>query len=212
MADRTGIMTFLTDFADQAVVLPVVLAVALVLAMGGWGRAALLWLGAVGLTFGAVLGLKLGFLACGPVFGPWSIHSPSGHTAAAAMVAGGLAVLLAARRASVWPAAAAVAASVAALAGGLIGFSRVTLGFHSVPEVLLGGLIGTAGAMLFARHARRGMGARAFRRPVPLLAIPLLVALLLHGMRLPAEAAIWQVSLGALDFVPACRTGGAGVL
>ncbi len=208
MADRTGIMTFLTDFADQAVVLPVVASVALVLAMGGWGRAALLWLGAVGLTFGVVLGLKLGFLACGPVFGPWSIHSPSGHTAAAAMVAGGLAVLLAARRASVWP----VAAAVAALAGGLIGFSRVTLGFHSVPEVLLGGFIGTVGAVLFARHAQSGMGARAFRRPVPLLVIPLLVALLLHGMRLPAEAAIWQVSLGALDFVPACRTGGAGVL
>jgi hypothetical protein len=40
-----------------------------------------------------------------------------------------------------------------------------------------------------------------------LLAVVVLVAVLLHGTRLPAEAAIWKVSRGALDFVPACRAG-----
>ena len=63
-------MIFLTDFFDQAVVLPVVAAVAAVLALLGWWRGAIGWLLAVGVTFGAVLILKLGFLACGPVFGP----------------------------------------------------------------------------------------------------------------------------------------------
>jgi len=35
--------------------------------------------------------------------------------------------------------------------------------------------------------------------------VAFVVAMLLHGMRLPAEAAIWRLSHGALDFVPACR-------
>lgn len=195
-------MIFLTDFADQAVVLPLVAVIALVLAAGGWTRAALLWLGAVGLTFTVVLGGKLGFLACAPVFGPWAIHSPSGHTAAAAMVAGGLAVLLSARPAAAWPAA--------MLAAAAIGASRVVLGFHSVPEVLLGGAIGTAGAVLFARHAHGASAPRLFRHRAALVAVLLAVALPLHGARLPAEAAIWRASHGMLDFVPACQGKAAG--
>src|ERR1051326_4502016 len=91
-------MTFLTDFADQAVMLPIVLAVAVALAAMGWWRGALAFLGVVAVTFAAVLTLKLGFLACRPVFGPWSIESPSGHTAAASVVAGGLAALLTGKR------------------------------------------------------------------------------------------------------------------
>src|SRR5450432_1483592 len=62
----TGGMNFLTDFADQAVVLPVAVVVAIVLAVMGWRRGALVWLGVLGVTFGVILVLKLGFLACGP--------------------------------------------------------------------------------------------------------------------------------------------------
>ena len=40
-------MRFLTDFADLAVVLPVVLAIAIVLVLQGWRRGALVWLGAL---------------------------------------------------------------------------------------------------------------------------------------------------------------------
>ncbi len=186
-------MIFLTDFFDQAVVLPVVAAVAAVLALLGWWRGAIGWLLAVGVTFGAVLILKLGFLACGPVFGPWSLRSPSGHTAAAAMVAGGLAALAAGRRSAAVP--------VAVLAAGMIGATRVALGFHSVAEVCLGGAIGVAGAALLPGLA----GRRRARRPVALLLAACVVAVVLHGLRLPAEAAIWHASQGGLDFVPACR-------
>ena len=189
-------MTFLTDFADQAVILPVVVAIAAVLAMLGWWRGAISWLFAVGTTFGAVLGLKLGFLACGPVFGPWSLHSPSGHTAAAAMVAGGLAALATGRR--------HVALPVAILAAGVIGATRVGLGFHSVPEACLGGALGVAGAALLPGLAAR----QRARRPVSLLVAAAVVAAMMHGLRLPAEAAIWRASQGGLDFVPACRGGG----
>src|ERR1700722_3268120 len=93
MLVRSGIMKFLTDFADQAVVLPVVAAVAIVLFAQGWRRGALVWLGVVSATFAAVLVLKLAFQACGPVFGPWDLQSPSGHTAAASVVVGGFVAL-----------------------------------------------------------------------------------------------------------------------
>jgi membrane-associated phospholipid phosphatase len=186
-------MEFLTDFADQAVVLPIAAAVAVVLAAQGWWRGAFAWIGVVAITFGVILALKLGFLACGPVFDPMSLRSPSGHTAAASVVAGGLVALLAGRRLAV--------TLFALLAAIVIGLSRLELGVHSVPEVIIGGLTGVAGAALLSRLA----GPPPSRRPVSLLAVAFVVAMLLHGMRLPAEAAIWRLSHGALDFVPACK-------
>jgi len=186
-------MMFLTDFADQAVVLPIVVAVAIVLAAQGWRRGALAWLGVIGATFGVVLLLKLVFMACGPVFGPWALRSPSGHTAAACAVAGGVVVMVAGRHLAVL--------LVAVLAALAIGVSRLELGFHSPPEVVAGAAIGISGAMALLHFA----GRPPRTRPVPLLAVPAVVALLLHGLHLPAEAAIWRVSQGALDFVPACR-------
>ncbi len=186
-------MTFLTDFADQAVVLPVVASIALMLLLRGWWRGAAAFLGVVAATFGMVLVLKLGFLACGPVFAPSRLHSPSGHTAAAAMVAGGLTALLTNDRRGVW--LLALAAAIA------IGLTRVILGFHSIPEALLGGVLGVTGALILPRLAGP---VPPGRRLSPLLAAAT-VAVLLHGTRLPAEAAIWRASEGMLDFVPACR-------
>jgi membrane-associated phospholipid phosphatase len=187
------LMRFLTDFADQAVVLPIVGAVSVVLAAQGWWRGALAWLCVVGVTFGAILALKLSFLACQPVFAPWALLSPSGHTAAAAVVAGGLVAL--------FTGSLRVVLSVALLAAVAIGASRLELGFHTLPEVLIGGLTGIVGAALLFRLA----GTQPPRRKVPLIAVVFIVAILLHGMRLPAEAAIWRMSRGMLDFVPSCR-------
>jgi membrane-associated phospholipid phosphatase len=188
-------MSFLTDFADQAVVLPVALAVAVVLAAMGWRRGALVWLGVVGATFGVVLMLKFGFIACGPVFSPWDLRSPSGHTAAASVLAGGFVTLLAGSP----PAALAVSV----LAAAMFGFSRVELGYHSVPEVFLGAAIGVAGAVVLSRLA----GRPPVMRPLRLLGVAVLVAWLLHGGHLQAEQVIWRFAEGRLDFVPACRAG-----
>jgi membrane-associated phospholipid phosphatase len=187
-------MTCLTDFADQAVVLPVALAVAIMLVAMGWRRGAFAWLGVLGGTFGAILVLKLGFLACEPVFVPWDLRTPSGHTGAAAFVAGGLATLLGAR--------ALIALAVAAAAAALIGSSRVELGAHSIPEVLIGAAAGITGAGLLARLVNRPP---PITRPVTLLAVAVVVAVLVHGTRLPAEQVIRRVATGMLDFIPACR-------
>lgn len=186
-------MRFLTDFADQAVVLPVVLAVAVALALQGWRRGALAWLAVIAGTFGAMLGLKLAFLACSPLFGPMDIQSPSGHTAAAAVVMGGLAGLLTRRHISVLPAA--------VLAALVIGFSRLWLAQHSLPEVIVGASVGMVGAAVLPRLA----GPVPTLRIAPLVLMAIGVAALFHGLHLPAEAAIRHTAFRAAQYIPACR-------
>lgn len=186
-------MRYLTDFADQAVILPLVLATAIALAIQGWRRGALLWLIVVAATFTATLALKLMFLACSPIFGPMDIHSPSGHVAAATVVAGGLAAMLSRRRANILP--------VALLAAIVIGVSRLVLGVHSLPEVVLGALIGLTGAAALLRFA----GTPPRLKIAPLVAVIVVVAALFHGLHLPAEAAIRHTAFRAAQYIPACR-------
>jgi membrane-associated phospholipid phosphatase len=184
---------YLTDFADQAVILPLVLAVAVALAVQGWRRGALIWLIVVGATFAATLTFKVVFLACSPLFGPMDVHSPSGHVAAATVVGGGLAAMIFRQRASILP--------VALLAAVVIGVSRLVLGMHSFPEVVVGALIGLAGAVAMLRFA----GPPPHLRIAPLVAVIVVVAALFHGLHLPAEAAIRHTAFRAAQLIPACR-------
>jgi membrane-associated phospholipid phosphatase len=185
---------YLTDFADQAVILPLVLAVAIALAVLGWRRGALIWLLVVAGTFSATVAFKLMFLACSPVFGPLDVHSPSGHVAAATVVSGGLAAMFTRRRVSILPAA--------VLAAIVIGVSRVVLGMHTLPEVIVGAMIGLVGAAALLRLA----GPPPPRlRVAPLIAVVVVVATVFHGLHLPAEAAIRRTAFSAAQFIPACR-------
>ena len=125
-------VSFLTDFADQAVMLPLALAVAVLLAGSGWWRGALAWVLAVGLTFGAIGLGKLVLAACGPLQIGDALQSPSGHTASATLIYGGLCGLVLrwarpAERRRPLLAAAAIAA--------LIGITRVALQAHTWSEV-----------------------------------------------------------------------------
>jgi membrane-associated phospholipid phosphatase len=185
---------YLTDFADQALILPLVLAIAVALAVQGWRRGALTWLIVVAGTFAATLSFKLLFLACSPVFGPMDVHSPSGHVAAATVVAGGLAAMLTRHRATIVPAA--------VLAAIVIGVSRLALGAHTLPEVIVGALIGLAGAAALLRFA--GTPPPTLRI-APLLAVIVIVAAICHGLHLPAEAAIRHTAFRFTEFIPACR-------
>ena len=189
----TGGVRYLTDFADQAVILPLVLAVAVALAVQGWRRGALVWLVVVAGVFFATLMFKVMFLACSPLFGPIDVHSPSGHVAAATVVTGGLAAMFTRRRASILPAA--------ILAAVVIGISRLVLGMHSLPEVVVGAMIGLAGAVALLRFA----GTPPLIRVAPLVLVVVVVAGVFHGLHLPAEAAIRHTAYRAAQFIPACR-------
>jgi membrane-associated phospholipid phosphatase len=198
-------MCFLTDFADQAVVLPVVATVALMLAVLGWRRGALAWLAAIGVSFAAVLVLKLVFATCGPALGLAALHSPSGHTAAAAVMAGGVAVALGRGR---W-----VVLASAGLGALLIGVTRVGLGLHTPVEVALGGILGVLGALGFTWLAGK---------PPPLrlrwlFTAVVAVAFLLHGRHLEAESRIRAAAFGlsvchamGIDSRGDRQSGGAG--
>jgi len=169
-SDISTRVKYLTDFADQAVILPLVLATAIALALQGWRRGALVWVIVVLGTFTATLGLKLICLACTPIFGPMDLHSPSGHVAAATVVTGGLAAMLTRRRAAILPAA--------LLAAVTIGVSRVVLGAHSLSEVVLGAMVGLAGAAALAGFA----GAPPRLKVLPLSGIVIVVDDLFIGL------------------------------
>ncbi len=186
-------MRYLTDFADQAVIIPLMVATAVALAVQGWRRGAAVWLIVVSATLAATLALKFMFLACAPLANPLDVHSPSGHVAAATVVAGGLAAMITRRRSSVFQAALLTAC--------LIGLSRLVLGMHTLPEVILGGLIGMTGVAALVRFA--GPPPRPQLRP--LVAVVVVIACLFHGLHFPAEAAIRHTALRAAFFIPACQ-------
>jgi hydrogenase/urease accessory protein HupE len=132
-------------------------------------------------------------IGCSPLFGPMDLQSPSGHVAAATVVAGGLAAMLTRRRDSIIP-----ASLVAAV---VIGVSRLVLGAHSVPEVIIGAMIGLAGAAALLRFAGRPPALRL----APLAAVIVVVAMVFHGLHLPAEAAIRHTAFRAAQYIPVCR-------
>jgi membrane-associated phospholipid phosphatase len=179
-------MHFVTDFADEAVVLPCAVAVGIALAAAGWRRGAWAWFAAIGATLAAVIAGKLVVYACAPI--P-SLHltSPSGHTAAFAVACGGVAALLGPRR---WRTPLATA-GVALAAAAVIGVTRVALGVHSRADVLAGAVIGTGGAALLAALA--GPRPESVRRAGP-IAAALVTLLAFHGAHLHAEGQIARLS------------------
>lgn len=170
----------ISDFADQAVTLPLAVGTGLLLAASGWRRGAIAWMVAIGATLGLIVLLKLRFFACDG-------GNPSGHTAAAAAVYGGLAGLIAGviRKDMRWAVgwAIVVGASLAVL----VGQSRLTLDKHSVAEVVVGGVIGIGGAAGFVGFAGTPFAGIRIAR---IVAMGLVVVLLLHGVRLSAEETI----------------------
>lgn len=182
------IADFVTDFADQAVLLPLAAVVAIVLALAGWWRGAIGWTLAIGAALALTLLLKLVFLACGHLIPGAALRSPSGHVAASGAIYGGLFAIVARIvakgrpiRRGLWTVLFTIAVIL------VIAASRLVLGAHSPPEVLLGGAVALCGAIAvdhFAGPPPERLGSR------PLLVLAILVMLGLHGIRMPAEAAI----------------------
>jgi membrane-associated phospholipid phosphatase len=188
-------MMFLTDFADQAVVLPIGAGVLLFLLGSGWLRGAAAWLIGVGGVLLVMLAAKMLAMACQRHLEGLGLSSPSGHTASAAVVYGGLVALLARHgRTGEWL---TIAASVACAA--VIGATRLALHMHTLEDVLVGLPIGMAGAVAI-RHIA---GARPKRlRQQWLIAIAIAVLLIFHGRKLQAEQPIRWL---ALDMWPLDR-------
>ena len=198
-------LTFVTDFADQAVILPMVAVVLLTLLAQRRWQVAGAWMLAVPGVLGTLLLLKVAGYACGwllPAFDPdrIALRSPSGHVASAAVVCSGV-VALQAGRLRVGAVSAAMYAALAVAA--VIGATRVLLGAHSVSEVVVAAGVGGAGAMAFARLSGRRLLEKS---GLPTAAAAVAVLVLFHGWHLPAETVIQSAAADKLrQWVPACR-------
>ena len=201
MFDPQRLTDFITDFGDQAVILPLAAAIALIFLVSGWRRGAAAWTVAIGATLGLMLLLKLAFLACGHLIPGTGIVSPSGHTAAAAVVYGGLAgiAMRSVTSNKYWLMACTLA--IAVLCAIVLGVSRLKLGVHSPAEVLAGGMIGVGGAV--SSTALAGVPSSKLRL-WHVLAVGLLILIVLHGAHLPAEDTIKSMAFTFWPF-SACR-------
>jgi membrane-associated phospholipid phosphatase len=181
-----------SDFADQAVVLPLAVGTALMFGLSGWRRGALAWSAAMGGTLGLILLLKLlRFFACDHLLLEARAKNPSGHTAAAAAVYGGLVAMVVQ---SVWNIERWALSCTAAITLPLavaIGQSRLMLGLHSTAEVVVGGAIGVGGAVAFVALA--GPPPHPFRISRVVI-VGLIIIALFYGFRMPVEAAIKSIA------------------
>ena len=186
-----AIWTFVTDFGDTAVTVPLAALMGCFLVAARQQRLAVGWALAIVGCAGAIGGLKLVLAACGYSLGVPGQASPSGHTAMSVAVYGGYAAVIGANLAR--PARALLIAGAAMLII-TIAVSRVTLGAHSPLEVWIGLAVGvTALGAIIAIVARLRRG----KLPIRWLVLPALaVALWFHGNRWPAESAIeWLVDI-----------------
>jgi membrane-associated phospholipid phosphatase len=172
-----SIATFITNFGDLAVLLPIAVAV---LAWLLWSpdsrRLAAAWAVAVVFCGGTIALLKVYFSACPTGV----IDSPSGHAALSILIYGGLALIVAERSK---PLAVPAIATGLGLALAIAG-SRLAIGAHDGVEVLIGLIIGSGTLVIF--------GTALLRNPVPIptrsmLAVAAVLAIGLHGQEVHAE-------------------------
>jgi membrane-associated phospholipid phosphatase len=191
-------MHLISDFGDSGVLLPLSLILTVALWRYQSSRAAVYFLSAAGFCLTVIVSLKLILIACGNAWGG-GIVSPSGHTSMSATVYG-VVGLVTARQAPYWQRPLIAFAMVAFVC--CIALSRIVLGAHSIAEVVLGFLVGTAAVYLFARQYFR-LGTRK----INLLLVGtsfVLVLLLLHGTRLPVEEFIRQLAAVGRTNLHAC--------
>lgn len=169
-------MEFMTDFADEAVILPLSLCVTILFYVMGWQRGWRIWCTGVVAILGCLVLIKILGLYWGQFFGftqrPFSI---SGHVTASTAVYGALLTLVLHSRQTQWQWGRALLPPL--LIAAVIGYTRLRLHAHTQAEVLWGTLLGTVGALWLARSLLP-MPAKATRY---VMLVPACVALLFHG-------------------------------
>ena len=174
-----NVVSFVTNFGDLAVLVPLALTVLIWLLWVHNRREALWWCVAVVVCTGGTAAFKIFFYACPPI---QDLHSPSGHTAFSALVYGAIAGIIAIER-SGWRRVAMV--GLAPLFIAAIAVSRVLIEAHTVLEVVVGLSLGlaTLGCFLLS-YRRQRLGYVNVR---PMLIGACIIAVLLNGKALGAE-------------------------
>ena len=198
-----GLALYLTDFADAGVMVPVCATTAVTLVLLRQRRIAVSWVAVTAAVWALMLVLKLSFVLCDSLscsLPPPSLGlvSPSGHVAASTAAYGGLLGLIF-RSAGRSLRQSCLAAVVIAI---VVGITRVVLHEHTVSEVVVGGIVGIGGAVLFIIASRGWLSGR--RRAVLLGAVAASM-LLFHGTHLTWEPAIHAMASSAARSIEAAR-------
>jgi membrane-associated phospholipid phosphatase len=179
MIKGEALLTAVTGLGDAAMLLPLAASILLWLVLSRAFRAAAWWAVSVISCSVVTVALKMLLWDCPSIVG---VHSPSGHTSLATLVYGAIALMIAIEGGN-WRPRIAAAVGVGVILA--IGVSRLLLYMHSLPEVILGWIIGSAALALF------GQGYRRWRpnelRFSPLLLGAAVLVSVLHGSELHAE-------------------------
>jgi membrane-associated phospholipid phosphatase len=169
----------ITDFGDLAVSLPLVAVLTIWLITIRQPRVLLWWLVAVAFCMGSTAALKIYFFVCPPLI---DLHSPSGHTSLSTLVYGALTVTVA-TVVTGWKRVAVAASGAVFIAA--IGISRIVVHAHSIPEVVVGSVIGICALALFTSQFWPRRPAEPRLRGMLVVCVALMV--MLNGQDLYAE-------------------------
>jgi membrane-associated phospholipid phosphatase len=183
------VWSFITDFGDTAVTVPLAILVTGFLFAAKQPRLAIGWAFVILLCAGVTAAVKLAFTVCGYPLAGSGVMNPSGHTAMSVAVYGGLAAIIGNGLKA--PARLALVAAAALFTIG-IALSRTIVGSHTPIEVEIGLVVGiTALGAMIAVVARY----RPEHLPIRWLSAGALVVLVLfHGTQWPAERAIHRLA------------------
>ncbi|MDX9690712.1 MAG: phosphatase PAP2 family protein [Alphaproteobacteria bacterium] len=197
--DLQHILLHITNLGDSGFLGMLSVCGAVYLYTVGAHRAALFLLFSLVASAGSIALLKIGFLGCHHVIPYLNIESPSGHAALSVAIYGCLTAIMMShftgwRR---WGALIVYLLGVSA-----ISLSRLYVGFHTGPEVLLGAALGAVIA---------GICFWGLRKPSPIhfkarhLALICLAPLLfLYGVHAPSEMLIRRLVAFLKDVMPYC--------
>lgn len=178
--DLEELMKFLTDFGDEAVILPLFVVAVIMFVVTGWRRGAIVWGFGVGLCLACLVLLKFAGLFWAQQFGvEGRAFSVSGHVAASTVVYGSLANMLLQPRKRSW----FLALLPPLLIACVIGYTRLVLHAHTPEEVVSGAVLGILGASVINASLPE-VPVYLVRFCVPVL---LPIVLLFHGSVLEAE-------------------------
>jgi membrane-associated phospholipid phosphatase len=183
------IWSFVTDFGDTAVTVPLAILVTGFLFAAMRPRLAIGWASVILLCVGMISALKLAFTICGYPFAGLGLMSPSGHTAMSVAVYGGLAAVIGSDRKAPARRLLIPAAVIFTIA---IALSRTIAGQHTPVEVAIGLIVGIAALGVMIVLAARY---RPEHLPLHWLAAgAFVVFVLFHGTRWPAERALHRLA------------------
>ena len=176
----------LTDFGDAIVLIPVATTMLLwlIFATNNKMRFAAWWSVSVGLCVGITAVLKIFFYGCPPVS---YMRSPSGHTGFSVVVYGGIALVTAVQTEGFCRILAIAIGSALIV---MIAVSRLLLEIHTLPEVILGFIIGMLSLILFGRIYLQSPQAQVW----PLIVTTAILLTTLHGQELSPEEFLHHIT------------------